>query len=137
MVDPLLTTPFRWSHIPTLLSLTAPECPGILRVGTYPVEELRKMDRKNGASATAVAHPGSVRDRNKDPQRKPSKARQKVWKRAMILVIIMIDVLSISVLVWVNPEHLPLLLILPVISMMFGWEYLGTTQGRRRYRWLP
>lgn len=95
------------------------------------------MDRKNGASATAVAHVESDRDRNKDPQRKPSKARQKVWKRAMILVIIMIDVLSISVLVWVNPEHLPLLLILPVISMMFGWEYLGNTQGRRRYRWLP
>lgn len=95
------------------------------------------MACKNGQSAAAVAHIESGRDRNRDPQRKTSKARQLTRKRMLILSFIMIDILSISVLVWVNPNHLPLLLILPVCSMMTGYEYLTNTQGRRRHWWLP
>lgn len=82
------------------------------------------MACKNGQSAAAVVHIESGRDRNRDPQRKTSKARQLTRKRMLILSFIMID-------------HLPLLLILPIISMMTGHEYLTNTQGRRRHWWLP
>lgn len=55
--------------------------------------------------------------------------------RSMIRLFLLIDVICIGILVWTNPEHLPLILVLPVIAMMSGHEYLKNTARKGKPWW--
>jgi hypothetical protein len=57
------------------------------------------------------------------------------WKRALVRAFMVIDVICIGILVWTNPEHLPLILVLPVITMMSGYEYLKNTARKGKSWW--
>jgi hypothetical protein len=55
--------------------------------------------------------------------------------RSMIRLLLLVDVICIGILVWTNPEHLPLILVLPVITMMSGYEYLKNTARKGKPWW--
>lgn len=57
------------------------------------------------------------------------------WKRALVRAFMVGDVICIGILVWTNPAHLPLLLLLPVVSLMTGYEYLSDTARKGKPWW--
>jgi hypothetical protein len=57
------------------------------------------------------------------------------WKRTLVRAFMVIGVICIGILVWTNPEHLPLLLLLPVVSLMTGYEYLSDTARKGKPWW--
>jgi hypothetical protein len=53
----------------------------------------------------------------------------------MVLAFMIIDVICIGIFVWTNPAHLPLILLLPVVTMMCGYEYLRDTASKGKPWW--